>query len=142
MAKHFTGIDGSLRVDGTQVAKLSEWSFTAETSTLETTSLGDFARTYVPGIQSFSGTSTAYYYVTSSNTVDGGALLEDVIRTGAPNTTATHTILLRLSDSTNREVEFKCVVTSVSISCRVGDLVTASIAFTASGALTKATLGS
>jgi|TARA_Y100000015_G_scaffold7328_1_gene6835 hypothetical protein len=142
MAKHFTGIDGSLRVDGTQVAKLSEWSFTAETSTLETTSLGDFARTYVPGIQSFSGTSTAYYYVTSSNTVDGGALLEDVIRTGAPNTVATHTILLRLSDSTNREVEFKCVVTSVSISCRVGDLVTASIAFTASGALTKATLGS
>jgi len=142
MAKHFTGIDGSLRVDGTQVAKLSEWSFTAETSTLETTSLGDFARTYVPGIQSFSGTSTAYYYVTSSNTVDGGALLEDVIRTGAPNTAATHTILLRLSDTTNREVEFKCVVTSVSISCRVGDLVTASIAFTASGALTKATLGS
>lgn len=142
MAKHFTGIDGSLRVDGTQVAKLSEWSFTAETSTLETTSLGDFARTYVPGIQSFSGTSTAYYYVTSANTVDGGALLEDVIRTGAPNTVATHTILLRLSDSTNREVEFKCVVTSVSISCRVGDLVTASIAFTASGALTKATLGS
>jgi hypothetical protein len=50
--------------------------------------------------------------------------------------------LLRLSDTTNREVEFKCVVTSVSISCRVGDLVTASIAFTASGALTKATMGS
>jgi hypothetical protein len=142
MAKHFTGIDGSLRVDGTQIAKLSEWTFTAETSTLETTSLGDFARQFVPGIQSFSGSATAYYYVTAANTVDGGALLEDVIRTSAPNTVATHTILLRLSDTTNREVEFKCVVTSVSISCRVGDLVTASIAFTASGALTKATMGS
>ena len=142
MAKHFTGIDGSLRVDGTQIAKLSEWTFTAETSTLETTSLGYFARQFVPGIQSFSGSATAYYYVTAANTVDGGALLEDVIRTSATNTVATHTILLRLADTTNREVEFKCVVTSVSISCRVGDLVTASIAFTASGALTKATMGS
>jgi hypothetical protein len=85
MAKHFTGIDGSLRVDGTQIAKLSEWTFTAETSTLETTSLGDFARQFVPGIQSFSGSATAYYYVTAANTVDGGAFYEDVIRTSAPN---------------------------------------------------------
>lgn len=142
MAKHYTGIDGSLLVDGTKIAKLSEWSFTAETSTLETTSLGDFARQYVPGIQSFSGSATAYYYIDSSNVVDGGALLEDVIRTSAPNSVATHTILLRLAGTPNREVEFKCVVTSVQISCRVGDLVTASISFTASGALTKATMGS
>ena len=142
MSKHFTGIDGSLRVDGTQIAKLSEWTFAAETTTLETTSLGDFARQFVPGIQTFTGTATAYYYVSSANAVDGGALYEDVIRISAPNSAATHTILLRLAGTTNREVEFKCVVTSVSISCVVGGLVTSSIAFTASGALTKATMGS
>jgi len=142
MAKVYTGRDGRLLIDGVEQIKVTNWQVTGSLEMLETTSLGDFARQFVPGIQTFSGSATAYYYVTAANTVDGGALYEDVIRTSAPNSVATHTILLRLADTTNREVEFKCVVTSVSISCRVGDLVTASIAFTASGALTKATMGS
>ncbi len=140
MAEYFTGINGSLLVDGSKIAKLSDWSFTAETSTLETTSLGEFARTYIPGIQSFSGSSTAYYYVDAGGSVEASTLYGTVIRIGAPDAGPIHTIKLRLDGTPNREVEFKCVVTSVTVNCAAGNLVTANIAFTASGALTEASL--
>ena len=51
MAKQYTGIDGALYADDVRVARVSNWSFSAEADILETTSLGDYARNYVYGVQ-------------------------------------------------------------------------------------------
>ena len=71
MAKYFTGIDGALLLDGKQVAKIATWSFNAQTSSLETTTLGKYAREYVHGIQSFSGSAIVYYYTDNNGVLDG-----------------------------------------------------------------------
>ena len=61
MAKQFTGIDGALYADGNKVARVSAWTFGATATTLNTTTLGDFAATSIYGIQSFTGSCSLYY---------------------------------------------------------------------------------
>jgi hypothetical protein len=140
MAKYFTGTDGAFFVDGTQTAKISGWSLNAQVSTLETTTLGDYAREYVAGIQSYSGTATLYYYVDVNNNLDGKDLLEEVIRTTAPDRTPQHSLTLRLQELPVRQVKLKVVITSANITTSVGELVTAEISFTGTEALQEASL--
>jgi hypothetical protein len=141
MAKQYTGIDGALYVDDVKVARVSEWSFSAEAETLETTSLGDFARDYVYGLQSFSGSATVFYYENASNQIEGKSLLSDVIRTTATPTEPTHTLELRfLNGSKTRSVKFKCALNSVEISASTGEIIQAQISFTVCGPLTSASL--
>src|SRR6056300_1218939 len=98
MAKQYTGIDGALYADGAKVGRVSDWSFNAEADTLETTSLGDFARDYVYGVQSFSGSATVFYYENNSNAIEGASLLSDVVRTSATPTDPTHQLELRFEN--------------------------------------------
>lgn len=141
MAKQYTGIDGALYVDSTKVARVSEWSFSAEADVLETTSLGDFARDYVYGLQSFSGSATIFYYENNSNQIDGKSLLTDVLRTNQTPTDPTHTLELRFSGgSKTRSVTFKCALNSVEISATTGEIIQAAISFTVCGPLTAVTL--
>lgn len=141
MAKQYTGIDGSLYDGTTKVARVRNWSFTANAGTLETTTLGDFAKTYIYGLQSFSGNATVLYYENASNGIEGSALLSDVIRTTATPTEPTHVLELRLEGgSKTRSVKFKCAVTSVSIAATAGEIIEAAIEFTVCGALQSAAL--
>jgi hypothetical protein len=141
MAKQYTGIDGSLLVDNVQVARVSDWSFSANADTLETTSLGDFARNYVYGVQSFTGTATVFYYENASNLIEGRAIMDDLLRTTRTPTEPTHTLELRFSGgSTTRAVQFKCALTSVEIAATVGEIIQASINFTVCGPLTAVNL--
>lgn len=142
MAKQYTGIDGALYVDDVRVARVSSWSFSAEAQTLETTSLGDFARNYVYGLQSFSGNATIFYYENASNLIEGGALLTDVVRTTQTPTEPTHVLELRLAGgSVDRLVKFKCALNQVEISATTGEIIEAQISFTVCGPLTTANLG-
>lgn len=141
MAKQYTGIDGSLLLDNVQVARVSNWSFTANADTLETTSLGDFARNYVYGVQSFTGTATIFYYENASNLIEGRAIMDDLLRTTQTPTEPTHTIELRFSGgSATRAVKFRCALTSVEVAASVGEIIQATINFTVCGALTTANL--
>lgn len=141
MAKQYTGIDGALYVDSTKVAKVSDWSFSAEAETLETTSLGDFARDYIYGVQAFSGSATIFYYENNSNQIESSSLLTDVLRTTQTPTTPTHTLELRLNGgSKTRAVSFKCALNSVEISASTGEIIQAAISFTVCGPLTAVTL--
>ena len=75
MSKFYSGQDGQLFVnnetegiDATdQIAKVRSWSFTINTSVLETVSLGDFDRTIIPGITSTTGSASIYYYADTPN---------------------------------------------------------------------------
>lgn len=142
MAKQYTGIDGALYVDDVKVARVSSWSFSANADVLETTSLGDFARNYVYGIQSFSGSATVFYYENASNLIEGASLLTDVVRTTQTPTEPTHILELRFTGgSTNRAVKFKCALNTVEITATTGEIIQANITFTVCGALTTANLG-
>lgn len=142
MAKQYTGIDGALYADDVKVARVSDWSFSAQADTLETTSLGDFARDYVYGVQSFSGSASIFYYENDSNQIEGKSLLSDVIRTTQTPTEPTHVLELQFRNgSINRSVKFKCALNSVQIAATTGEIITAQIEFTVCGPLVAATLG-
>jgi hypothetical protein len=142
MAKQYTGIDGALYADDVKIARVSSWSFAAEADTLETTSLGDYARNYVYGVQAFSGEATIFYYENASNLIEGRTLLGDVIRTTQTPTEPTHVLELQFRNgSINRSVKFKCALNSVSIEATTGEIINASISFTVCGPLLAASLG-
>jgi hypothetical protein len=143
MARQYSGIDGNLLVDDVRVARVSSWSFTATADTLETTSLGDFARNYIYSIQSFSGTATIFYYENAANQIDGSGLLTDVVRTTATPVEPTHVLELRFTGGNvaNRSVKFRCALNEVEITATTGEITQANISFTVCGALTTATLG-
>lgn len=139
MAKQFTGIDGALYADGNKVARVAEWSLSASAEALETTSLGDFARTYVYGRQGFSGSCTLYYYEDDAGKINGSALLTDTLRTTQTPTEPTHTLELRLDGgAASRRVSFKVLLESLEISAASGSVIQAKVSFTVTGALTAA----
>ena len=130
MAKYFTGLDGALLFDGKQVARISSWQLTAQTASLETTTLGKYAREFIAGLQSFSGTASIYYYTDSNGKLDGQELLNEVIRTGAPDRNPTHEMTLRLQETPPRDIKFKVLITTADVQTNVGQVVTAEISFT------------
>lgn len=130
MAKYFTGLDGALLFDGKQVARISSWQLTAQTASLETTTLGKYAREFIAGLQSFSGTANIYYYTDSNGKLDGQELLNEVIRTGAPDRNPTHEMTLRLQETPPRDIKFKVLITTADVQTNVGQVVTAQISFT------------
>jgi hypothetical protein len=141
MAKQYTGIDGALYVDDAKVARVSSWSFDASADVLETTSLGDFARNYVYGVQSFSGSATLFYYENDLNLIEGSALMSDVIRTSQTPTEPTHVMELRFDNGSQaRKISFKCALNEVSISATSGEIIEANVSFTVCGPLSTVTV--
>ena len=140
MAKYFTGVDGALLLDGNQVAKVASWALTAQTSSLETTTLGKYAREYIAGIQSYSGSATVYYYTDNNGALDSKGLLDEVIRTGPPDSTPVHSITLRLQETPARKVTFKVVITSAVLAAAPGELISVQISFVGTEPLSDASL--
>jgi hypothetical protein len=141
MAKFYTGRDGRLLLGGNTLVKVTNWQLSAELETLETTTLGDSQRTYVPGLQSFSGSANLMYYVDDDNTNDASTLLRKVIKTSAVTTADTVSLTLRLTDGgTNNDVTLTAYITSASIGSSVGEVVTAQISFQGTGALATASI--
>jgi hypothetical protein len=141
MAKQYTGIDGALYIDGAKVGRVTNWELDGAADTLETTTLGDAARTYVYGVQGYSGSLSLLYYETDANTIDGAVAMGDVLRTTATPTATAHTLDLRLNNgSRTRSLTFQALLNNVSISAQVGEIITAEVQFTVTGALTTATV--
>lgn len=142
MAQYFTGTNGAFLVDGIQTAKITNWSLSANVSTLETTTLGDYAREYIAGIQSFRGSATLFYYLDANGNLDGKDLIEEVIRTTAPDSSPQHSVTLRVQETPARQVKLKIIVTSAQVTMAVGEICTVAIEFTGCEPLQDASLGS
>lgn len=139
MAKIFTGRDGRLLLDSNTLVKVISWSLQADLETLETTTLGDLQRSYVPGVQSFSGSASLLYYVDTDNTNDASTLLRKLVRTTGVTSSDTVALTLRLEgDSANNDTTLTAYITSASIGASVGEVVSAQISFQATGALSVA----
>jgi len=151
MANLYSGKDGKLYFDGSSgaSAKVKNWSFTASQAILETVSLGDTDRTIIPGIKSVTGSCSIYYYQTSpgSGSPAGGAsqFFSKFVKVGSnaggdPVTADVNAVRLRLAiDDTStdmRYLEVVAYITSFTMTCSVGEVVSADISFEANGAPT------
>lgn len=141
MAKIYTGRDGSLLLDGTTLVKVASWSLQGEMETLESTTLGDDQKTYVPGLQGYSGSASLLYYSDDANRNDASTLLRKVVKTSGVSASDTAELTLRLSDgNTNKDMKFTVYITSVSIGASVGEISRADISFQVTGAPTAVTI--
>lgn len=141
MAKIFTGRDGSLLLSGTTAAKVVNIRMQGDLETLETTTVGDNNRTYIPGIQSFSGTATLMYYKQDDNKNDAGTLLRRILRTSPVETSDVVSMTVRLNDgNTTHNVSFNAYITSANFGISVGEIINADISFQVTGPLTTVTI--
>jgi hypothetical protein len=141
MAKVYTGRDGRLLIDGLEQIKVTTWSMSGNLETLETTSLGDNQRTYVPGVQDFSGSATLLYYNDGTGRNDAATALKHLLRIGAVAESDTVDLRLRLSEgSSNHDVRLTAYITNASFGASVGEVSSAQISFQGTGALTAVTI--
>ena len=152
MSKFYSGQDGQLFVnnetegiDATdQIAKVRSWSFTINTSVLETVSLGDFDRTIIPGMTSTTGSASIYYYADSTSATHNSGRLSTFIldkilpRSGnTPSSEERAKVKLRLQVDSNHYIEMKAVITSFAMTNSVGEVMAADISFEADGIPTE-----
>lgn len=158
MSKFYSGQDGQLFVNDEnetigstdQIAKVRSWSFTINTSVLETVSLGDFDRTIIPGITSTTGSASIYYYASPNNPRNANSpnqLLSDQIiqkilprssgNTGVPSSELRPKVKFRLGVDAKHYIDIKGVITSFSMTNSVGEVMAADISFEADGIPTE-----
>ena len=127
MAKYYAGQDGSVELGGIAVAKVVQWSMTANTDALEVTALNEDVRAFTTGVRSASGALTVLYY--------GDApvkLLNQVNQDIAADSSITSLARLKLKFD-DKFMEFDAVLTSAELSCVVGEVMRVNVNYTMSG---------
>ena len=151
MSKFYSGQDGVMLAtdeNGTvqptdTVAKVRSWSFTINTSVLETVSLGDFDRTIIPGITSTTGSASIYYYAETTGTHNSGLLSTKILdkilpRSGnTPQSTERPKVKFRLEVDPNHFIDIQGVITSFNMTNSVGEIMAADVSFEADGIPTE-----
>ena len=143
MAKVYTGRDGVMQLGGTTLAKVVNFSLSANLETLETTTLNENIRSYTPGISGYSGSATLLYYKDDSNAINTTDLLNKLYKTGTTGVSSSDTVELtfRWVDGTdNNDIKLTAYITSANIGASTGEIVRAEIAFQGTGALSTVTI--
>ena len=143
MAKVYSGRDGVMQLAGTTLAKVVNFSLSANLETLETTTLSENIRSYTPGISGYSGSATLLYYKDDDNAINTTDLLNKLYKADATGVSSSDTVELtfRWVDGTNNnDIKLTAYVTSASIGAATGDIVRAEIAFQGTGALSTVTI--
>lgn len=138
MATFYTGANGALLVNGTQIAKIRSWSITGSVEALDVTTTGDTANKFIYGRQSYSGSCTALYYENDSDALEMSSMLANILRTTATPATNTNTLRLKLAD--DRVLEATVLFTQAALAVTTGDLVSVDLSFQVTGSLTVASL--
>lgn len=126
----YTGKDGTLEFTANNaVTKVISYSVTANLETLETTSLGDNHRRYLPGVLSYNGNLSIMYRAQKKDS-NIGTILKKVYRTNAAEQ-STQLVRLRLTDG--KILEFNAYITSANIVVATGEIVRADLTFRSSG---------
>ena len=134
MAKYYAGQDGSVELGGVAVAKVVQWSLTANTDALEVTVLNEDVRTFTTGVRSASGALTVLYYDDAPVN-----LLNQLNQDRVANPLIASTARLKLKFD-NKFFEFNAVLTSAELSCVVGEVMRVNVNFTMSGDFTSKNL--
>jgi len=134
MAKYYAGQDGSVELGGVAVAKVVQWSLTANTDALEVTTLSQDVREFTTGVRSASGALTVLYYDDAPVN-----LLNQVNQDTDANQLIASTARLKLKFDL-KFFEFDAVLTSAELSCVVGEVMRVNVNFTMSGDFTSKNL--
>jgi hypothetical protein len=132
----YTGRTGKLRLGGSEVAKVRNWTLDTSVNMLDTTALGDAANTFTPGLFSATGSATLSYY--NGATTDVTNLLERITKTGA--ITESDEVGLTFEVGTSQAFVASGYINSASITSSTDELTTVSFNFTIDGPLTSVTL--
>ena len=129
MATH-AGSEGTVRVGANAVDEIRSYSIEETADTLEDTSMGDAARTYLPSLTTFTGSLDVLWDET--NTTGQGALTIG----------ATVTLNLYPEGASSGDIYYtgSAIVTGRTISASYDGLVEMSISVQGTGALTQTTV--
>lgn len=142
MSKYLSGIDGALYCDGSRVARVRDWSLTGNVEALETTTLADAAKTFMNGVQSYSGQCSVFCYEDNAGVLQSTALVNSVMRVGATPNSLKHRLKLAVNgQAKERAIECDVLITEVGIGASAGDVISANISFVVTGGLVTAGLG-
>ena len=160
MSKYYSGQDGELFVADSgqdiatdhKIAKVRSWSFTLNTAVLETASLGDFDRTIIPGMSSTTGSCNIYYYVEDTNTSHNATstssprLSEKIIKGILPRSSGSTTssterpkVKFRFQVDNKHYLDLNAVITSLTMTNSVGEVMSAEVNFEGDGIPTEST---
>jgi len=143
MAKVYSGRDGVMRVGNSTLAKVVSFSVQSNLETLETTTLNENLRTYVPGVSGYSGSATLLYYKDAAGNTNTTNLLNKLYKTGSDGVGSSDTVQLTfrwVDETANNDITLTAYITSASIGAATGDIVRAEISFQGTGALTTVTI--
>lgn len=129
MAVH-KGSEGTLKIGANAVAEIRSYSIEETGDTLEDTTMGDTARTYLPSLTSWSGSVDVYWDET--DTTGQGALTVGAI--------VTLNVYPESDSAGSVYYTGSAIVTSVSRSASFDGMVEASVSFQGTGALTSTTV--
>lgn len=129
MAVH-KGSEGVVKVGANTIAEVRSWSVEQSGDTLETTTMGDTARSYLPSLTSFSGSMDVYLDET------------DTTGQGALTIGAVVTINFYFEGETSGDTYYtgSVIVNSISRQASFDGLLEMSIGFQGDGALTTSTV--
>ncbi len=129
MAVH-KGSEGTVEVGANAIAEIRSYSLEESADTLETTTMGDTARTYLPSLTTFSGSVDVYWDET------------DTTGQGALTIGAEVTLNVYPEGDAAGDVYYtgSAIVTGVTRSASFDGMVEASISVQGTGALTSSTV--
>jgi len=127
MAKYYAGQDGSVELGGVAVAKVVQWSLTANTDALEVTVLNEDVRTFTTGVRTASGALTVLYYDDAPV-----KLLNQVNQDTTADASITSVARLKLKFD-DKFMEFDAVLNSAELACVVGEVMRVNVNYTMSG---------
>lgn len=142
---YYSGTQGELYIDGVKAAKVRNWSFSSSLGLLDTTTLGDTDSTSTPGIRTNTGSCQLFYY--SPTDIPGqensaSTLINKLLKAGtegvAPEAQqVTLKLAITQGPGSTSHVQGSVYLTSVSMSCAVGEVLSADVAFQVNGAFTE-----
>lgn len=132
----YTGRNGKLRLANGVVSKVRDWTLDTSVTMLDTTTLGDTASNFTPGLSSATGSATVMYF--NGETTDVTNLLEKITKTGA--VTDNDEVNLTFEVASGQTFVADAFINSVSITSSTDELTTASFNFTINGPLSSVTL--
>lgn len=146
----YSGTQGKMFIDGARAAKVRNWSFSSSLGLLDTTTLGDTDGTVTPGIRTNTGSCTLLYYSQSDGSGGGNSasdLINKLLKAGTEGVALeADEVVLRLEIDDGgvlpgpRHVQGNVYLTSVSMTCAVGEVFSADVAFQVNGAFSEVSM--
>lgn len=124
----FHGSGGSLSIGGTSVAQVQEWSVSHNAEMIETTELGNSARSFSKGLESFEGSCEV---IVSDDDDTGFVNFNQSLKTGTALSAIFYT------DTTGTaSLQGNVLISSVETTLSFDDVARYSVTFTGTGGLT------